>query len=413
MKEKIISKKAEKGHSKLEEIDESLHKVCKSICKISYYDKKLKGITFGSGFFIKLFKDGKELLGLMTNYHVITKEIIESKTIINIKYKYEKELIQIKLDEKERCIKYNKDLDFVIIEIKQEDKIKDKYFLTPNLNDKNFINENIIIVQFPLAGKLSKSEGKIIRIENYELIHNADTKKGSSGSPIFSKGTTEVIGIHKSVLKTKEKKGIKFYSIFQLINSEKKEETFKNETTDIDTNDYKEREAYYFGDILDNKMNGEGILFDMNGNIIYKGDFVNNYYEGNGKLIYEDGEYYIGQFLKGERHGKGILNYKNDNIKYEGEFVNDKKEGNGKYIWEDGDYYIGQFKNGLKNGKGTLYSKNGKKKFEGDYINDKLEGNVKLFLENGDYFMQQYKNNLSYGKGTIYYSNGKIKYESA
>ena len=177
MKEKIISKKAEKDHSKLEEIDESLHKVCKSICKISYYDKKLKGITFGSGFFIKLFKDGKELLGLMTNYHVITKEIIESKTIINIKYKYEKELIQIKLDEKERCIKYNKDLDFVIIEIKQEDKIKDKYFLTSNLNDKNFINENIIIVQFPLAGKLSKSEGKIIRIENYKLFHNEDTKK--------------------------------------------------------------------------------------------------------------------------------------------------------------------------------------------------------------------------------------------
>ena len=327
MKEKIISKKAEKDHSILEEIDESLHKVCKSICKISYYDKELKGIIFGSGFFIKLYKDGKDFLCLMTNYHVITKEIIQAKTIINIKYKYEKELIQIKLDEKKRLIKNNKYLDFAIIEIKHEDKVKDKYFLIPNLKDKNFINENIIIVQFPLAGKLSKSEGKIIRIDNYKLFHNADTKNSSSGSPIFLKGTTEVIGMHKAAHKiTKEKLGIKFYSIFQLINSEKKEETFKNETTDIDTNDYKEREAYYFGEMLDNKMHGKGILFDKNSNIIYDGYFVNNYYEGDGKFVYESGVYYIGQFLKGERHGKGILYYKNGNIKYEGDFVHDKKK---------------------------------------------------------------------------------------
>ena len=31
MKEKIISKNIEKDHAKLEEIDENLHKVCKSI----------------------------------------------------------------------------------------------------------------------------------------------------------------------------------------------------------------------------------------------------------------------------------------------------------------------------------------------------------------------------------------------
>ena len=52
MKEKIISKNVEKDHSKLEEIDENLHKVCKSICKISYYDEKESKMIFGSGFFI-------------------------------------------------------------------------------------------------------------------------------------------------------------------------------------------------------------------------------------------------------------------------------------------------------------------------------------------------------------------------
>jgi V8-like Glu-specific endopeptidase len=31
-----------------------------------------------------------------------------------------------------------------------------------------------------------------------EFVYNASTDKGSSGSPIFLKGTTKVIGIHKS-----------------------------------------------------------------------------------------------------------------------------------------------------------------------------------------------------------------------
>ena len=41
----------------------------------------------------------------------------------------------------------------------------------------------------------------------------------------------------------------------------------------------------------------------------------------------------------------------NGKILYEGDFINDKYEGNGKYVWENGVYYIGQFKNGLQHGK--------------------------------------------------------------
>ena len=303
-------------------------------------------------------------------------------------------------------------MDFAIIEIKPEDKIDDKYFLTLNLNNKNFIDENIMIFQYPLGQKLSKSEGKIIRINNYKLYHNADTKIGSSGSPIFLKGTTEVIGMHKACHKIKkEKLGIKFYSIFQLINSEKKEDLLQNETTDFDTNDSKEIEAYYIGEILDYKTHGKGILFDKNGNIIYDGYFVNNYYEGDGKLVYESGVIYIGQFLKGERHGKGILYYKNGNIKYEGDFVHDKKEGNGKFIWENGEYYIGQWKNDLPYVKGTIYYKSGNIKYDGDFIKAKYEGNGKYIWEDGEYYFGQYLNGLKHGKGKIYYKNGNIKYD--
>ena len=98
----------------------------------------------------------------------------------------------------EYFLQHNKKLDVTIIEIKIEDKIKDKYFLLPNINNNiEYINKEIYIVQYPKGNKLSYSEGKIININNNELIHDASTTSGSSGSPILIKNTIEVIGIHK------------------------------------------------------------------------------------------------------------------------------------------------------------------------------------------------------------------------
>ena len=58
------------------------------------------------------------------------------------------------------------------------------------------------------------------------------------------------------------------------------------------------------------------------------------------------------------RHGKGIVYDKNSNIIYEGDFVDDKYEGYGKLIYENGSYYIGSFKNGIPHGEGRMYEKN-------------------------------------------------------
>ena len=74
----------------------------------------------------------------------------------------------------------------------------------------------------------------------------------------------------------------------------------------------------------------------------------------------------MGQFKNYLPHGKGIKYYSNGNILYKGNFINDKFEGNGKYIYEDGRYFIGQYKKGLRNGKGREYYKNGNIMFECD-----------------------------------------------
>ena len=123
--------------SEINPIDYFLYKVIKSICKIIGKDK------LGTGFFIKLYKDGKVLLCLMTNEHIITKDMIESKEKIDVKYDFEEKWLPIKLDEKERYIKYDKDLDITITEIIPNDKVKEKYFLSPNINNIDYINKDI------------------------------------------------------------------------------------------------------------------------------------------------------------------------------------------------------------------------------------------------------------------------------
>ena len=58
--------------------------------------------------------------------------------------------------------------------------------------------------------------------------------------------------------------------------------------------------------------------------------YINDYRDGYGKEIFENGEYYIGEYKNNLRHGKGTDYYSNGNINYEGEYSNGKKEGNGK-----------------------------------------------------------------------------------
>ena len=75
------------------------------------------------------------------------------------------------------------------------DKINDKknnYFLTPNMNYSSpfekYKDKDIQLIQYPLGGNLSYSEGKILTIKENMFLHNSSTQEGSSGSPIVFKG---------------------------------------------------------------------------------------------------------------------------------------------------------------------------------------------------------------------------------
>ena len=121
-------------------------------------------------------------------------------------------------------------IDIIIIQILEEDNIDKKYFLLPYMGEISKLEgKRIFITQFPKGKNLSYSKGCIIRIDNYELIHNASTDIGSYGSPIFLKNTTEVIGIHKQGNIGKfENYGNLLYPIIESLKSNDKIEYYKN-----------------------------------------------------------------------------------------------------------------------------------------------------------------------------------------
>jgi hypothetical protein len=111
--------------------------IFKSIARIKTNLEKKKP-SYGTGFFMKTRIKNVEYHFLVTCYHVVGQEQVNSKKKIAIYYgnkNEEKEKI-IKLD-KERFIKYyDKPIDIILIEILESDNIKDVNYLIPDMNYK-------------------------------------------------------------------------------------------------------------------------------------------------------------------------------------------------------------------------------------------------------------------------------------
>ena len=233
----------------------------KSICKID------TSINLSSGFLIKFFKGEKDFFCLMTNEHVITKELINQKKTIFLYYNYESKVKEIQLNPEERYIKDFTEIgiDATVVEIIFKDNIEQDYFLLPCIEYMNTFNEllnkEISIIQFPLGGKLCYSNGTIVKFKKYEFTHDAGTQSGSSGSPVFLKDNIRVIGIHKGRGKdNSENYGDFIGPIFNYFKNELKYKII------LDNGDY------YIGELENNLKHGKGIIYYNNGKIKYEGD---------------------------------------------------------------------------------------------------------------------------------------------
>ena len=103
----------------------------------------------------------------------------------------------------------------------------------------------------------------------------------------------------------------------------------------------------------------------------------NSKLSGKGVMIFKNGSRYDGEFKNNQRNGCGIFLYPPSSSSYKynyvGQFVNDKFEGLGKIRWKDGNEYRGNFKAGTCEGQGIFQFADGSFK-SGIWQNGKLPG---------------------------------------
>lgn len=132
----------------------------------------------------------------------------------------------------------------------------------------------------------------------------------------------------------------------------------------------------YEGEWKDNVLNGIGIEYSTSNNNNINYSMLNN---ANEKVSYKGG------FKNGVKEGLGIQynNYNNNDNKsfYIGEFKNNKYNGYGIHCFGDGKIYQGQWENNKFNGYGEFHWPDGKK-YIGYYSNDKKSGfGIYLWVE--------------------------------
>ena len=78
----------------------------------------------------------------------------------------------------------------------------------------------------------------------------------------------------------------------------------------------------------------------------YTGDLVDGYPNGQGKILWDNGNTYEGQWKDGAGHGYGIFFWSTENCTYAGEWVAWQMHGYGTYTYSDGTVVTGRWENG-------------------------------------------------------------------
>ena len=264
--EEIFTEKSPNPVS-IEGTEKILYQMRHSICKII----KKKGEK-GTGFFCFIpITDNKVLPVLITNNHILNEKDIKNNETIKVTINNDNDSRDIFIDESRK--KFTSiELDITIIEIKpNQDKINEKDFLNvdPDINkSKNiletlYLKKSIYVLHYQKGNEIKVSYGLSDRIKDKEILHYCNTEEGSSGSPILSLDTFQVIGIHKGY--PKQSRTNKF-NLGTLMKYAIKEFIEKIYNINININNNKNNEAtiiYKLGD-FDNEIKLFGETFVKN-----------------------------------------------------------------------------------------------------------------------------------------------------
>ena len=125
------------------------------------------------------------------------------------------------------------------------------------------------------------------------------------------------------------------------------------------------------------------------GEHVYKGEFRQGKYHGQGTASYASGDKYVGEWKDGMFHGQGTYTFVTGE-KYVGEFKDDNYNGRGTFTHKDGEKYVGEFKNGKYAGRGILTMADGKQQeglFEDAIGKDSYEAYDRVYTSDIDAYV--------------------------
>lgn len=163
---------------------------------------------------------------------------------------------------------------------------------------------------------------------------------------------------------------------------------------------------HYEGDLKDYKRNGQGSYEDTSKGIVYKGEWADDQFEGQGELVLKEKWVYKGGFVRGVKEGEGVVEYLVSKNTYKGGFKNNKKNGFGEMKWKNHQQcYEGQWKDDKMEGEGyyIYLSDLGSKKnirnfYVGSFVNNKREGFGLHFYSDGSCYIGNWVNSVKNGR---------------
>lgn len=163
----------------------------------------------------------------------------------------------------------------------------------------------------------------------------------------------------------------------------------------------------YRGHFENDRKHGLGEYRWTNGEV-YRGEYRDDKRHGHGTYQFENGDVYDGEWSQDKRTGVGTFTYEGGTAVYKGEFVDGNFHGQGELDF-NGRRYEGTFSEGLKHGYGSLKYKNGNI-YVGSFVRDKREGSDCRLIYASDHceYIGGFKDDAMHGLGLYKYSNGDI-----
>ncbi len=153
----------------------------------------------------------------------------------------------------------------------------------------------------------------------------------------------------------------------------------------------------YEGSFKNGLFHGQGLMVGVDGSS-YEGQFSAGAITGIGTMIYSDDEEYTGEFQYSSKHGKGIL--KSFGTEYQGDFFEDKYHGKGKFTDERGNVYEGEFQGGEFHGQGNYVGTDGRK-YTGEFVEGMFTGKGSYSDEQGTRYEGGFNDWIYHGKGNL------------